>query len=52
MRPWRGGDRVEVVDVLVGVLPVVGTARAVAAAPRLAMALGYDADALEQESTG
>lgn len=44
-----GASTAEVVDVLVGVLPVIGTARVVAAAPRLAMALGYDIDALEQE---
>ena len=47
-----GASAAEVVDVLVGVLPVVGAARVVAAAPRLAMALGYDTDALEQESAG
>ncbi|SDK27229.1 Carboxymuconolactone decarboxylase family protein [Nocardioides sp. YR527] len=44
-----GASAAEVVDVLIGVLPVIGTARVVAAAPRLAMALGYDTDALEQE---
>ncbi|MER7606488.1 carboxymuconolactone decarboxylase family protein [Nocardioides sp. NPDC127503] len=47
-----GASAAEVVDVLIGVLPVIGTARVVAAAPRLAMALGYDADALEQEHPG
>ena len=47
-----GASAAEVVDVLVAVLPVVGAARVVAAAPRLAMALGYDTDALERESTG
>lgn len=47
-----GASAAEVVDVLIGVLPVIGTARVVAAAPRLAMALGYDADALEQEHHG
>ena len=47
-----GASAAEVVDVLVGVLPVVGAARVVAAAPRLAMALGYDTDALDQESAG
>ena len=47
-----GATAAEVVDVLVGVLPVVGAARVVAAAPRLAMALGYDTDALDQESIG
>ncbi len=47
-----GASAAEVVDVLVGILAVVGTARVVAAAPKLAMALGYDADALDQESAG
>ena len=47
-----GASAAEVVDVLVGVLPVIGAARVVAAAPRLAMALGYDIDTLEQESSG
>lgn len=47
-----GASAAEVVDVLIGVLPVIGAARVVAAAPRLAMALGYDADALEQASAG
>jgi alkylhydroperoxidase/carboxymuconolactone decarboxylase family protein YurZ len=34
----------EIVDVLVGVLPVVGLPRVVAAAPQLALALGHDVD--------
>ena len=34
----------EIVDVLVGVVPVVGFPRAVTAAPKLAMALGYDTE--------
>ena len=34
----------DVVDVLFGVLPIVGTARVVAAAPGLALALGHDLD--------
>ena len=37
-----GATAAEIVDVLAGVLPVVGLPRVVAAAPRLAMALGYD----------
>ena len=49
---WRGGHRAadvgasesEIVDVLVAIGPVVGFARVVAAAPRLATALGYDLD--------
>jgi len=39
-----GATAAEIVDVLVGVVPVVGLARVVAAAPKLAMALGYDID--------
>jgi 4-carboxymuconolactone decarboxylase len=34
----------EIVDVLVGVIPVVGLPRVVAAAPKLALALGHDVD--------
>jgi alkylhydroperoxidase/carboxymuconolactone decarboxylase family protein YurZ len=34
----------EIVDVLLGVVPIVGLARVVAAAPSLALALGYDTD--------
>jgi 4-carboxymuconolactone decarboxylase len=34
----------EIVAVLFGVLPIVGLPRVVAAAPRLAMALGYDTE--------
>jgi 4-carboxymuconolactone decarboxylase len=34
----------EIVDVLIGVIPVVGIPRVVAAAPKVAMALGYDLD--------
>ncbi len=34
----------DVVDVLFAVLPIVGTARVVAAAPGLALALGHDLD--------
>ena len=34
----------DVVDVLLGVLPVVGAPRVVAATPRLALALGLDTD--------
>jgi alkylhydroperoxidase/carboxymuconolactone decarboxylase family protein YurZ len=39
-----GASVADVVDVLFGVLPIVGTARVVAAAPRLALALGHDTD--------
>jgi 4-carboxymuconolactone decarboxylase len=48
-----GATAAEIVDVLVGVVPVVGLPRVVAAAPKLAMALGYDTDdALEPHSGG
>jgi len=39
-----GASVTDVVDVLLGVLPVVGAARVVAAAPGLALALGHDMD--------
>ncbi|MGZ5410569.1 MAG: carboxymuconolactone decarboxylase family protein [Aeromicrobium sp.] len=39
-----GATAAEIVDVLIGVIPVVGLPRVVAAAPKLAMALGYDTD--------
>ena len=46
-----GATAAEIVDVLVGVVPVVGLPSVVAAAPKLAMALGYDVDeALEYQS--
>jgi alkylhydroperoxidase/carboxymuconolactone decarboxylase family protein YurZ len=48
-----GATAAEIVDVLVGVVPVVGLPRVVAAAPKLALALGYDTDdILEAESGG
>ena len=46
-----GATAAEIVDVLVGVVPIVGLPCAVSAAPRLALALGYDIDdALERQS--
>jgi alkylhydroperoxidase/carboxymuconolactone decarboxylase family protein YurZ len=46
-----GATAAEIVDVLVGIVPVVGLPCAVAAAPNLALALGYDTDeALEPPS--
>jgi 4-carboxymuconolactone decarboxylase len=39
-----GASESEIVEVLVAIGPVVGFARVVAAAPRLATALGYDLD--------
>jgi 4-carboxymuconolactone decarboxylase len=48
-----GATAAEIVDVLVGVIPVVGLPIVVATAPKLAMALGYDTnDAFEQQSGG
>ena len=48
-----GATAAEIVDVLVAVVPVVGLPRGVAAAPKLALALGYDInDALEPHSGG
>ncbi|HEY5784453.1 MAG TPA: hypothetical protein VIT65_06730 [Microlunatus sp.] len=46
-----GATAEEIVEMLVGVVSVVGLPSIVAAAPRLAMALGYDVDeALEHQS--
>jgi len=43
-----GATAAEIVDVLVGVIPVVGLPAVVATAPKLAIALGYDTrEALE-----
>lgn len=39
-----GATPAEIVDVIVGVIPVVGLPRIVAAAPMVAMALGFDVD--------
>jgi 4-carboxymuconolactone decarboxylase len=47
-----GATREEVVAALVAVLPVVGEARVVSAAPKLALALGYDLDAALEASPG
>jgi 4-carboxymuconolactone decarboxylase len=48
-----GATAAEIVDVLVGIIPIVGLPTAVTAAPRLAMALGYDTDdAFESQSGG
>jgi alkylhydroperoxidase/carboxymuconolactone decarboxylase family protein YurZ len=46
-----GATAAEIVDVLVGIVPVVGLPCVVAAAPNLALGLGYDTDeALEPPS--
>ena len=42
-----GASETEIVDVLVTVGPAIGLARVVAAAPRLALALGYDIEAYD-----
>ena len=48
-----GATAAEIVDVLVGVVPIVGLPRVVAAAPKLALALGHDInDVLEDQSNG
>jgi 4-carboxymuconolactone decarboxylase len=48
-----GATPAEIVDVLVGIIAVVGLPRVVAAAPKMAMALGYDVDeALDGTSAG
>jgi 4-carboxymuconolactone decarboxylase len=39
-----GATEIEIADVLVTVAPAVGVARVVSAAPRLAVALGYELD--------
>jgi 4-carboxymuconolactone decarboxylase len=39
-----GATAAEIVDVLVGVVPIVGLPRVVSAAPLVALALGYDVD--------
>lgn len=47
----EGATRDDLVGVLVAVMPSIGADRVVAAAPRLALALGYDVDeALERRS--
>ncbi|MET0692525.1 MAG: hypothetical protein ABWY56_01265, partial [Propionibacteriaceae bacterium] len=46
-----GATASEIVEVLVAVVPIVGLPAVVAAAPSLAMGLGYDVDdALEHQS--
>jgi 4-carboxymuconolactone decarboxylase len=44
-----GATAAEIVDALIGVVPVVGIPRVVAAAPNLALALGLDVEALEDQ---
>jgi alkylhydroperoxidase/carboxymuconolactone decarboxylase family protein YurZ len=42
----------EIVDVLLAVIPVVGLPRVVAAAPRMALALGHDVDDDDDDAFG
>lgn len=42
-----GATAAEIVDALIGVVPVVGMPRVVAAAPKLALALGFDVETVE-----
>ena len=44
-----GASDDDIVDVLVAVAPVVGLARVAAAAPELALALGYDVESPSEE---
>ena len=46
-----GATATEIVDVLVGIITVVGVPRVVAAAPKVAMALGHDLGDLATEWT-
>ncbi len=39
-----GASATDIVDVLIGLIPVVGVPRVVAAAPKLALALGHDVE--------
>jgi alkylhydroperoxidase/carboxymuconolactone decarboxylase family protein YurZ len=49
----HGATAEEIVGVLISVMPTVGTARVVSAAPKLGLALGYDvAHALEEPPLG
>jgi len=47
-----GATAAEIVDVLVGIVSVVGLPCVVVAAPTLAVALGYDIDAALEEQAG
>jgi 4-carboxymuconolactone decarboxylase len=47
-----GATVAEMVATLVGIVPLVGLPKVVAAAPSLALALGYDLDDGEESSTG
>jgi 4-carboxymuconolactone decarboxylase len=47
-----GATAAEIVDVLVGVVPIVGLPCAVAEAPKLALALGQDVDDVLEHQSG
>jgi 4-carboxymuconolactone decarboxylase len=47
-----GATAAEIVDVLISVIPIIGLPRVVAAAPKLAMALGYDTDEAFEVQSG
>ena len=47
-----GASEDEIADVLLAIAPVAGLGRAVAAAPEVATALGYDIDAALEEPDG
>ena len=47
-----GATEEEIADVLVAIAPVAGLSRVVAAAPEVAIALGYDVVAALEEPTG
>jgi alkylhydroperoxidase/carboxymuconolactone decarboxylase family protein YurZ len=45
-----GATDAEIVGTLVGLMPIVGVARVVSAAPKLALALGYDVEAALEDA--
>jgi 4-carboxymuconolactone decarboxylase len=47
-----GATADEVVGTLIAIMPIIGTARVVAAAPEVAMPIGYDLDAAFEEFNG
>jgi len=46
-----GATAAEIVDVVVGVVPTVGLPRAVAAAPKVGIALGYDINVASEDQS-
>jgi len=47
-----GATEEEIADILVAIAPVTGLSRVVAAAPEIAIALGYDVEAALEEPDG